>query len=149
MNSPGLKNLGDVALAAINAATTATVVTSAPDSSGQTVAYIDGLEGMLSAGLEINFAYGSGGTSLKVIIETSGNQGTTWTEVWRAAFATASEENKVNLSALTPVTTPYTPAALADDATKDGVIGDRWRARILTVGVYAGNTSVSIRLNAR
>ena len=149
MDSPGLKNLGDVALAAINAATTATVVTSSSDSAGNAQAYIDGLEGMLAASLSVNFTYGSGGTSLKVIIETSLDQGTTWIEVWRAAFATASEQNVVNLSGLTPKTTPNTPAALSDDTCLDGMFGDRWRARILAVGTYAGNTSLSIRMNAR
>ncbi len=141
--------LGDVALAAINAATTATVVTASSDSSGNPLGYIGELDGVMSAGIGINFNYGSGGTSIKVIIETSDNDGTTWTEVYRAALTTAAAERKVNLSALTPVTTPYVPVALSDDTTKDGIIGPRWRARILTVGTYAGNTSLAIRLTAR
>ena len=149
MNNPDTYVLGDVALAAINAATTATVVTTASDTGGNTVAYIGDLDGMVSAGLGINFNYGSGGTSIKVIIETSDNDGTTWTEVWRMALTTAAKEQKVNLSANTAVTTPYTPVALADDATKDGILGPRWRARILTVGTYAGNTSLAIRITAR
>lgn len=149
MQNPGLYNLGDVALAAINAATTATVVTTSSDASGNSVAYIDGLEGMLAATLQANFAYGSGGTSIKAIWETTIDQGATWIEVCRMAFATASEENLVNLSGLTPKTTPYAPAALADDSCVDGILGDRWRVRILTVGVYAGNSSLSFRLMAR
>jgi hypothetical protein len=150
MDNPGLKNLGDVALAAINAAATATVVTSQPDAQGQTQAYVDGLEGMLGATLQANFTYGSsGGTSLKVIWETSLDQGLSWIEVCRMAFATASEENIVNLSALTPKTTVYTPAALSDDTAVDGIFGTWWRARILTVGIYVGNASLSLRMNAR
>src|SRR3954470_22461383 len=106
MDSPGLKNLGDVALAAINAATTATVVTSSNDDDGTAIAYIKNMEGMLAATLQANFTYGSsGGTSIKVIWETSLDQGTSWLEVCRMAFATASEENVVNLSGLTPKTT--------------------------------------------
>jgi hypothetical protein len=149
MNSPGLKNLGDVALAAINAATTATVVTSSTDNDGTTIAYVNGLEGMLAATLQANLNYGSGGTSVKVLWETSLDQGTTWLEVCRMAFGVASEENVVNLSGLTAKTTIITPAALSDDACQDGIFGDRWRARILTVGTYAGNTSLSLRMNAR
>lgn len=150
MNAPGLKNLGDVALAAINAATTATVVTSQPSvANGETVAYVDGLEGMLAAALQVNFNYGSGGTSIKVIVETSLDQGATWIEVWRCALATASEENVVNLSGLTAKTTPVTPAALTDDTCLDGILGDRFRAKVLTVGTYAGNTSLQIRMHAR
>jgi hypothetical protein len=149
MNSPGLKNLGDVALAAINAATTATVVTSSTDNDGTTIAYVNGLEGMLAATLQANLNYGSGGTSVKVLWETSLDQGTTWLEVCRMAFGVASEENVVNLSGLTAKTTIITPAALSDDTCQDGIFGDRWRARILTVGTYAGNTSLSLRMNAR
>ncbi len=141
MENPGLYNLGDVALTAINAATTATVVT--PNS------YIDDLDGMLSATLQVNFTYGSGGTTIKATIETSLDQGLTWAEVARFALATASEENLVNLSGLTAVSTVYTPAALSDDTVKDGVLGERWRAKIITSGTYAGNTALSLRMVAR
>lgn len=151
MDNPGIRNLGDVALAAINAATTATVVTSASDAQGVTQGYQDRCEGALAALISANFAYGSGGDTLKVIVETTPDQGTTWVEVARFAFAQASEHNVVNLSALTPVTTVYTPAALSDDAVKDGVFGDRWRARILKGGgaAYAGNTSLALRMHVR
>lgn len=149
MNSPGLKNLGDVALAAINAATAATVVTSGMDENGGAAAYIPGLEGMMAATLQANWNYGSGGTSLKVMWETSLDQGATWIEVCRMAVATASEENIVNLSGLTPKTTVVTPSALSDDSCLDGVFGDRWRARIIAVGTFAGNTSLSLRMNCR
>jgi hypothetical protein len=149
MDSPGLYSLGDVAASAINAATTATVVTSGTDAQGSTVAYIGDLDGMLSATLQINFNYGSsGGTSVKATVETSCDQGASWIEVWRAAFGTASEENVVNLSGLTAVGS-YTPAALSDDAVKDGLLGQRWRMKIITVGTYAGNASLSGRLIAR
>lgn len=151
MDNPGLYNLGDVALAAINAATSATVVTSATDAQGATQAYLDGLDGMLAATLSANFNYGSGGDTLKAIIETSLNQGGTWIEVARLAFAQASLEKVVNLSALTPVTTVYSPASLSDDTVKDGILGLRWRARIVkgAGAAYAGNTSLSLRLNAK
>jgi hypothetical protein len=155
MDNPGMKNLGDVALAAINAATSAAanagVVTSAPDSQGTSQAYIDSLDGMLAAAISANFAYGSGGDTLKVIVETSFNQGATWVEVERLAFAQASAEKTVNLSALTPVTTVYAPAALSDDTVKDGLLGPRWRARILkgAGAAYAGNTALAVRLHAR
>ena len=149
MDNPGIRNLGDVALAALNAATSATVVTSQADRSGATVAYVDRLDGMLGASISANFNYGSSGTSLKVMIETTPDQGTTWVEVARLAFTTASAQKVINLSGLTPKTTPYTPVALSDDACLDGFFGDRWRARILTVGTYAANTSLAIRMHPR
>lgn len=149
MNNPGIKNLGDVALAAINAATVATVITSDSDEAGATQAYVDGLEGMLAATLVGNLAWGSGGTSIKAIWETTLDQGITWIEVCRMAFGAASEQNVVNLSGLTPKTSLYTPVALSDDTCVDGIFGNRWRVRILAVGVYAGNTSLSFRMSAR
>lgn len=146
MDSPGIKNLGDIAL---TTALTGQVITSAADVDGATQAYVDGLEGMLAATLQVNFNYGSGGTTCRVMVETSIDQGSTWIEVWRALFGTASEENIVNLSGLTPKTTPITPAALSDDTVQDGVFGDRWRAKVTSTGIYAGNSSLSVRLSAR
>lgn len=152
MNNPGLKNLGDASLAAINAATDGSdVITSGADSQGTSRPYIEGMDGALGVTISANFVYGSGGDTLKVIVETTLNQGSTWIEVARLAFAQASLEKVVTLSALTPVTTVYTPTTLSDDAVKDGIIGTRWRYRILkgAGAAYAGNTGLSVRLTAR
>ena len=152
MNNPGIRNLGDAALAAINAATGGgSVVTLAADASGINQPYVEGLDGMKAATLSANFVYGSGGDTLKVAIETTLNQGATWIEIARLAFTTASAEKVVNLSGLTPVTTVYAPATLSDDAVKDGVLGPRFRARIIkgAGSAYAGATSLSIRMHAR
>jgi hypothetical protein len=151
MDFPGLKNLGSADLATINAATALAVITSAADAQGVNQGYVENLDGMLSATLSASFVYGSGGDTLKVVVETSLNQGATWVEVARFAFAQASAEKVVNLSALTPVTTVYAPAALADDTVKDGILGLRWRARILkgAGAAYAGNTSLAVRMVAR
>lgn len=148
MRKSGEYLLGNYAL---TTALTGEVITS--QSSGDppysTYEYLDGMEDMIHAGLSVNFVYGSGGTTCRVMVETSRDGGTTWIEVWRALFTTASENNQVNLSAATPVTTPYTPAALSDDTVKDGIFGALWRAKITSTGTYAGNTSVSVRLAAR
>jgi hypothetical protein len=149
MNNSGLYNLGDVALAAINAATTATVITSATDEGSNGVAYIDGLEGMQAVTLQANFNYGSGGTSIKVDVETTCDQGTTWVPIARFSFTTAAAEKLFNLSGLTAKTSAVTPAALSDDAVIDGIFGTRLRCRITTVGTYAGNTSLSVRAITR
>lgn len=149
MDSPGLKNLGDVALAAINAATAETVITSAADIQGVTQAYFDRLDGMVGATISANFVWGSGSGTLKVIVYTTINQGITWIEVARLAFAAASKETVINLTNA-PRTTPYAPIALSDDSSVDGILGDRFKVSILKAGtVYAGNTSLSVRLNAR
>lgn len=151
MNNPGLFNLGDAALATLNGAAAGSVITSLPDAQGASQGYLENVDGMLAATIAASFVYGSGGDTLKVIIETSANQGTSWIEVARLAFAMASAEKVVNLSALTPVTTVYAPTTLSDDTVKDGVFGQRWRARIVkgAGAVYAGNTSLSVRLIAK
>lgn len=139
-------NLGDSPIIAASADATGSVITTGVDGVG----YLSGLGAYSGANLEINFTYGSGGATLKVVIETTFNQGSTWVEVYRAAFSTSSGERVVNVSASTPITSPLTPAALSDDTVKDGVFGDRWRARKIVGGTpYAGNSSVSVRMQPR
>lgn len=139
-------NLGDNA---ITVATAGEVITSASDANGATQAYLVGLGDISAACIQCNFTYGSGGTSTKIVIETTFDQGTTWIEVARFAFTTASAEKLVNLSALTAKIAAYTPAALSDDTAVDGILGDRWRAKKIVVGTYAGNTSVAVRMQPR
>ncbi len=138
-------NLGDSVISAASADATGSVITTGIDNIG----YLSGLSAYHAANLEINFTYGSGGATLKVVIETTFN-GTTWVEVYRAAFTTASAERVVNVSALTPITSPLTPAPLSDDTVKDGVFGDKWRSRKIVGGTpYAGNSAVSVRMQPR
>jgi len=149
MQNPGIKNLGDAALSAINAATGGAIITSASDRQGVSQSYLDRLEGMNSATVAVNFNWGSGGTSLDVYVETTLDQGTTWVQVAHAHFTTASAQKLFNLSAETDQVDAFTPAALANDKGQWGIFGDRWRARIITVGTYGGNTSLSVRMSAR
>lgn len=139
-------NLGDNA---ITIATAGEVITSASDQNGATQAYLSGLGDIAAACIQCNFNYGSGGTSVKITIETSFDGGLTWIEVARFAFTTASAEKLFNLSALTPKVSAVTAAAQSDDAAVDGILGDLWRAKKIVVGTYAGNTSVSVRMQAR
>ncbi len=144
MNSPGIYNLGDYAL---TTAVTGEVITEGSDGA----AYIENLEGMFAASLLLKFAYGSGGTSLKVYVQTSLDQGATWVDVACAAFLVASATKVLNLSGLTPKTTAATPSdgAMTDDTALDGVLGDRWRVKITSTGTYAGSTTLSARMMAR
>jgi hypothetical protein len=143
MISPGVYNLGDVAL---TTALTGSVITDANDN-----AYIADLDGMLAATFQVKLAYGSGGTTAKVYIQTSLDQGSTWVDVACATFTTASATKIINLSGLTPKTTAATPSdgALTDDTCVDGILGDRWRAKVTSTGTYAGSTSLSVRMQAR
>jgi hypothetical protein len=143
----GIYSLGDEN--PITVAVTNSVITDGVSSSGVAQSFIDGLDFAAAVTLQANFTYGSGGTTLKVDVETSIDQGFSWVPIARFAFTTASAEKIFNLSGLTPVTTVYTPATLSDDSVKDGILGDRLRARITSTGTYAGNTSVSVRVAVR
>ncbi len=61
-------------------------------------------------------------------------------------FNTAGEIEAVNISALTPKTTQMAPTdgTLTDDTTVDGVLGDRLRAKVVSTGIYAGSTLLSV-----
>lgn len=134
MDSPGVKTL----TAAVGAA--GTIVTE----------WITGLEGLLALCALVQFAYGSGGSSCKIYLQTSFDDGVTAQDVACLAFATASALKALNLSALTPVTTLATPTdgALADNTAQDGILGPRFRLKIVSTGTYT-NTQVTARLNAR
>lgn len=142
----GIYNLGDQA---ITTAVTNLTITDGTSTQGVAQSFIDGLDFAAAVTLQANFTYGSGGTTLKVDIETSLDQGLTWIAIARFAFLLASAEKVVNLSGLTPVSTVYSPTTLSDDSVKDGILGDRFRARITSTGTYAGNTSVSVRAAVR
>jgi hypothetical protein len=95
------------------------------------------------------FAYGSGGTTVTAWVQTSLDGGGTWTDVACFQFLLASARLLFNLSALTAVTTQYTPTdgALAVNTAKDGLIGSMWRVKYTTTGTYAGNTTLEIDLS--
>lgn len=109
------------------------------------------LKGMLAALLQLRFAYGSGGTAVKVYVQSTADGGTTWYDVACIVFNTASETALLNLSALTAKTTQVTPTdgSLTDDTAVDGLIGDQLRIKVVSTGTYAGNTLLSARLVAR
>lgn len=111
---------------------------------------IQNLEGILAVTIDFKFSYGSGGTSCKVWVQVSADDGQTWKDIACRAFTTSSSTKTINLSGLTPVTTAITPTdgAMADDTVQDGVLGSLMRAKVTTVGTYA-NTILSVKISAR
>jgi len=108
------------------------------------------LEGMTAVTIQARLAYGSGGTTAKVYVATSMDNGVTWVDVACLAFGAAGGVKVVNVSGMTPKGTPVVPTdgALPDDTTLDGVLGDRLRARIVTTGTYA-NSIISVKAVVR
>lgn len=136
MLSPGLKSLGDIAIGAAG-----TQVTQA----------VTGLDGMTAVSIHARLVYGSGGTTVRAYVQTSLDQGQTWIDVACILFGTTSEAEVVNLSGLTPRTTPAAPTdgSLADDTGLDGILGDRLRVKAISTGTYAGSTVLSVRAACR
>lgn len=134
MLSPGYKSLGDF------------TITTAGTQIGDAVS---GLDGMSEVDVQVRFAFGSGGSTCKIFIQGSLDQGTTWHDLWCFAATTSA---KVRARRLKPDGNELTPAdgALADDTVTSGIVlGDRLRTKIVSTGTYSGSTVVSVRASAR
>lgn len=145
MDNAGLYNLGD---ATITAAVTDEVITEGTSAAGLPQAFIDRLAGMQSVTLQAKLVYGSGGTSIAAVVQTSLDQGATWIDVCRFDFTTANSNKVANVSAA-GAAAPAAVAALASEGKLDGVLGDRLRTKVTSVGVYAGSTTLSVRAAVR
>jgi hypothetical protein len=97
------------------------------------------------------FVYGSGGTAVDTWVQTSVDEGVTWTDVANCHFTTANARFLFNLSALTPVVTEYVPTdgTLAANTAKDGLLGPLWRCKTTTTGTYAGGTVLRVDVAPR
>lgn len=102
----------------------------------------------LSMTAQCTFAWGSGGTSVTVWIQTSFDGGVTWCDVMVFAFLAAIARKAGNVArstALVPVA--VTDGSGAADAKVDGLIGQKWRAKYTSVGTYGTNTTLQIDLS--
>lgn len=136
-----MNNPGDYSLAALGITTALSAVVQTS---------IINLEGMQALTIEAKLSYGSGGTTAKVWVQTTVDNGETWVDIANFAFTTASSTKIINLSGLTPQTSQITPSdgAMADNTCQDGVLGSALRAKITTTGTYA-NTSLAVKVSAR
>lgn len=132
--NPNIYTLGDLQIGA---------------ASTQIGAPVDRMEGVTVIDVQLRFAYGSGGTTVKAYLQTSLDQGQTWLDLWCFAAATAS---KTRLRHLVPTAGEITPTdgALADDTVAAGVVlGDRFRLKVVSTGTYTGQSLLSARMHAR
>lgn len=104
-----------------------------------------------SAIIQGTFTYGSGGTTADAWVQTSADEGGTWTDVANFHFTTSSARFLYNLSALTPKTTEYTPTdgTLAANTAIDGLLSALWRVKYTTTGTYAGGTILRVDVAPR
>lgn len=137
MENPGIYSLGDFS------------ITTAGTQVGDWTT--TDLSGMLAMAAQLRLAWGSGGTTVTAYLQTSFDGGTTAVDIACVLFGMASEHAVLNFSALTPKTTQITPSdgALTNDTAIDGVLGDRFRIKLVSAGTYAGSTVLSARICAR
>lgn len=120
-----------------------TITTAVTGVAGTTYQFRGSVPDRLS--LQAVFTYGSGGTNATAYVQTTFDNAT-WVDVASFQFTTASATKVVNVSALTPVTTVYTPTdgSLSANTVKDGLIGKRVRVKLTTTGTYAGGTTLVV-----
>ncbi len=143
MTSTGTFTLGDL------------TITSAGTYAGPIVT---DLAGILSATVQLRFEYGAAGTDARAYLQTSLDQGTTFIDIACVLFGTVSETVILNFSGLTPVgfsvdspPSPLIPTdgALLDNTVVDGVLGDRFRIKIISTGTFSSMTLLSSRITVR
>lgn len=103
--------------------------------------------------LQAKMAVGAGGTSIDGWIQTSLDGGVTWFDVANFHFLTTpgTKISAVVWDPATPFTAGTTPGsgALAANTVLNGILGDRIRALITTVGTYSGGTTFAIDVVAK
>lgn len=108
----------------------------------------DVLPGANSISLESSMLVGTGGSTIKVWIQTSIDGGATWFDIANFAYVnTAGRKlSTVQMFPSTPFTagTAPTDATLADNTVLTGIIGDRFRSKMTTTGTYSGGTSIQV-----
>jgi hypothetical protein len=97
---------------------------------------------------QATFAWGSGGTTLAVYVQTSIDGGSTWCDAISFAFTTAilrqvGTVNSTKIAATDAVVTP-TDGTLAGGTCNDGTFGPLWRVKYTNVGTYAGGTTITV-----
>lgn len=104
------------------------------------------LAGMAYLLVQAVLVYGSGGTTVKVWVQTS-LDGVKWADIINFPFTTASSTQlgvaSLYSSALTaPVVT--TDGTSADNTVTNGVLGNQVRLKYTTTGTYGGSTTLTV-----
>ena len=99
-----------------------------------------GMVGMKALTVQAAFTTISGGTSADVYIQTSLDLGATWIDIMNFHFLTTTATKVsavINTTALAAGVTPGS-GALSANTILSGLLGDRVRALVTTVGTYVG-----------
>ncbi len=116
--------------------------------------WVTNLAGVSAISVDLEFLYGAGGTSGKIFLQTSLRQATSTldagVDIAAVSFLMVSKSVCLNLTG-TDAVVAYVPtdAAMTVDTSAPGVLGDRFRLKVVTLGTYSGQTVVSGRISAR
>jgi len=110
---------------------------------------ITDLGGMSAACIECELLYGSGGTTIDVVAQTSFDGGTTWLDIAHFTFTTAAAKKFAVINSIaSKAVTAYSALSAQADAVNDGLLGDQLRGVITSVGTYT-NTTVALRAHVK
>ncbi len=137
----GIKNLGDLT---ITAALTDYIATSA-SVNGAATAYVGDLGGMSKVVAWADFDYGSSGTTVKAIIQTSLNQSSDWIDIICFDFTTSDRKAHASVGTFSAGAVT-TVAPLVSEGKLDNVLGDRLRLKVTSTGTYAA-TTLAVRVH--
>ncbi len=121
-------------------------LTLAVDLTASATTPVTGLSGMNYLAVEAIFVRAAGGTSADAYVQTSLDGGVTWIDIMNFHFlvTTASKISAVKKdTALAAVVTPGT-SALGSNLILSGLLGDRLRVNLTTVGTYSGASSLAL-----
>lgn len=93
------------------------------------------------AAMQANLTYGAGGTSIKVFLQTTFDDGPlpiTWRDVACLAFlvAGANKLAAVTTNVAATVQAAATDGTLADDTINQGILGVKYRIKYIIAGTY-------------
>ena len=120
------------------------VLTEGTSAANVAQAFWDGLEGINALTVDADFRYVSGGTTAILTVDTAQGAGGVWRPVMRFDFAQTAVVKWMTIvragqvTAATLVTPPAAEGAI-------NFLGDRFRARLTTTGVYSGGTLIDVR----
>jgi len=112
--------------------------------------------------IQANFAYGSGGTTVDVWIQTSLDGQATATDIANFHFTTSGARKGAHVSTYQPVGSPLSSATAPDAQTPitltdgslgantvlDGIMGPYLRVKYQSTGTYAGGTTLRVDVHS-
>lgn len=126
-------------------------ITAALTAAGQTP--VIGIVPFKYLALQAKMAVGTGGTSIDGYVQTSLDLGVTWFDIANFHFLT-TPGTKLSAVVWDPAT-PFPPntapgsGALAANTVLNGILGDRIRLLVTTVGIYSGGTTFTVDMVAK